>query len=698
MKIPEINIENYNLLDIVSIEDWVEDDTYDIEVSEVHCFNAKQQEDNISSISHNSASICLFSPDDDEMMNAKIGNWYYDNPQRGRSNNSAVVNRNNTTREEFAKIFKSIKEFGEPGFYFVDDNDQVTNPCVTGDVLVNTDKGEIKMVELVDRFSNGEKFNALSYSEDKNIFEFKEITNAALTRKNTMILKFEFKTDDKTYSIKCTPDHKILTTEGYVEAKDISYDDDIITSTGKAKLYACYYFEPNEDVYDITVQENHNFLGNNIVVHNCVEIGLYPQIDIDGKTEYGFEACNLTEGNGGACTTEEKFYDACRSLAILGTLQAGYTDFPYLGDITEQIVRREALLGCSFTGWMANPHIMMNPETQRKGAEIIKEINKELSKIIEINESARTTCVKPSGNSSVLAKSPSGCHGDHSPKYFRCMQINKFSEIGKYLEKEHPYLIEESVWSSNKTDHVAFIPIVANKNAKFKKDLIGLNQLDVVKTIQNNWVEYGTNHERNVKPFLRHSVSNTVELDYNDYDMVEEYLFENRYDFAAVSFLPLTGDKDYNQAPFTSVLTSEELLDKYGDASLFASGLIVDGLHAFDGNLWEACDYVFKRDLTLQGTRVQALIKKDWIRRAKQFAKRFFKGDIKEMILCLKDIHLYHKWVRINRELKQRDFNFETAIKKPEYVNMDTMGAISCSGNQCEIDISVLTAMRSSVS
>jgi ribonucleoside-triphosphate reductase (thioredoxin) len=504
-----------------------------------------------------SATICFFNYDDDEMMNAKTGNWYYENPQRARSNNSVILNRNETNREQFSTIFKSIKEFGEPGFLFVNDYDEVSNPCV--------------------------------------------------------------------------------------------------------------------------------------------EIRFFPKLE-DGRT--GWQGCNLTEGNGAACTTEEKFYDACRSLAILGTLQAGYTDFKYIDSATKELFEREALLGCSFTGWMANPHIMMNPEVQKKGAEIIIEINKELSKIIEINEAARTTTCKPAGNSSVILKSPSGCHGDHSPKHFRCMQINKFSEIGKYLEKEHPYLIEESVWSSNKTDHVAFIPIVANKNAKFKKDLIGLNQLEVVKTLQNNWVEYGTNHERNIKPFLRHSVSNTVELDYSDYDNVENYLFENRYDFAAVSFLPLTGDKDYNQAPFTSVLTSEELLEKYGDASLFASGLIVDGLHAFDGNLWEACDYVFKRDLTLQGTRVQALIKKDWIRRAKQFAKRFFKGDIKEMILCLKDIHLYHKWVRINRELKQRDFNFETAIKKPEYVNMDTMGAIACSGpnGSCDIDPNIMAAMRSSVS
>ena len=40
-----------------------------------------------------SATICLFSPNDEEMMSAKTGNWFVNNPQRGRSNNSAVIVR-----------------------------------------------------------------------------------------------------------------------------------------------------------------------------------------------------------------------------------------------------------------------------------------------------------------------------------------------------------------------------------------------------------------------------------------------------------------------------------------------------------------------------------------------------------------------------------------------------------------------------
>ena len=77
-----------------------------------------------------SATICLFSPDDDEMMNAKTGNWFMDNPQRGRSNNSAVIVRDNTSPEQFGHIMNSVKQFGEPGFVFVESTEHTTNPCV----------------------------------------------------------------------------------------------------------------------------------------------------------------------------------------------------------------------------------------------------------------------------------------------------------------------------------------------------------------------------------------------------------------------------------------------------------------------------------------------------------------------------------------------------------------------------------------
>lgn len=152
---------------------------------------------------------------------------------------------------------------------------------------------------------------------------------------------------------------------------------------------------PNEDVYDITVEGNHNFFANDILVSNCVEVGMLP---VTESGESGFQFCNLTEINGGKCESWEDLEIACKAASILGTLQAGYTNFKYLTPATKEITDREALIGVSITGWMNNPEILFDKQNMIKGANLVKQVNAQVAKIIHINVAARTTTVKPSGN------------------------------------------------------------------------------------------------------------------------------------------------------------------------------------------------------------------------------------------------------------------------------------------------------------
>jgi ribonucleoside-triphosphate reductase len=77
------------------------------------------------------ALICLFSADDDEMIAAKAGAWWEENPQRGRANNSVVLMRHKVKKEFFLDLWARVKASGagEPGFYFTYDKDWGTNPC-----------------------------------------------------------------------------------------------------------------------------------------------------------------------------------------------------------------------------------------------------------------------------------------------------------------------------------------------------------------------------------------------------------------------------------------------------------------------------------------------------------------------------------------------------------------------------------------
>jgi ribonucleoside-diphosphate reductase alpha chain len=78
-----------------------------------------------------SAMIALFSHDDEEMITCKYGNWWEINEQRGRANNSAVLLRESTTRDEFDALWKRIEASGsgEPGVYWTNNLDWGTNPC-----------------------------------------------------------------------------------------------------------------------------------------------------------------------------------------------------------------------------------------------------------------------------------------------------------------------------------------------------------------------------------------------------------------------------------------------------------------------------------------------------------------------------------------------------------------------------------------
>ena len=286
-----------------------------------------------------SATICLFSPDDEKMAQAKTGNWFHDNPQRGRSNNSALLLRDKTTKEQFAELMQSVREFGEPGFVWSDSTELVVNPCV--------------------------------------------------------------------------------------------------------------------------------------------EIGLYPVDVTTGHT--GWQACNLSTINCSKIETEEDFYESCKAAAIIGTLQAGFSDFAYLGEVTERIIAREALLGVSMTGIMDCPEICLDPAIQRHGAKIVKTTNKEIARKIGINIAARTTCIKPEGTTSCILGTSSGIHPHHAKRYIRRVQANKMEPIYQYFQGINERACEESVWSANDSDAVISFCIEVAPGSKTKNQINALELLGICK-------------------------------------------------------------------------------------------------------------------------------------------------------------------------------------------------------------------------
>lgn len=475
-----------------------------------------------------SALLTIFSADDHEMASAKTGNWFVDNPQRARSNNSVLLLRDRTTFEQFHSIIEHTRQFGEPGFIWADDTEVLYNPCCE--------------IQLYARDSNG-------------------------------------------------------------------------TS--------------------------------------------------------GCEFCNLSEINMKKITTPEEFYRACRLASALCTLQVGYCSFPYLGSVTESIVKHEALIGVSMTGMMDSPAIAFDPEVQRAGAKIVVETNRHFAKILGFNPAARCTTVKPAGTTSCILDTASGIHPHHSKRYFRRVQSNCLEHTLNFYKSKNPDSVEPSVWSSNGTDEVITFLCETHANAKTKKEVGALELLKFVHLTQNNWIKFGSESAR------KHNVSNTITVKPEEWEDVIQYIYTHRSDFVGVSLLPMSGDRDYIQAPFQEVLTRCELENQYGPNIVSAiRPLLLRAKRLFD-NLYKACDELRCDRLSVIGSSRKV----QWVRCAKSFAKNRFNGDIQKLIYCLKDVDAYKQWNRISS--RTVPVNWEEFTEKED--NTKQVSDPACSGGACQI-------------
>ena len=230
-----------------------------------------------------------------------------------------------------------------------------SNLCLTGDAIVtvkNSEKGEVKNITLEDLINNFSKNEilVLSYNEKTKENEFKLVTAAALTQKNAKLM--QIKDLESGYVIRCTPEHKIYTkNRGYVMAKDLKTEDELLinkntTSIGEAKNIEIQYLDITEDVFDITVEDNHNFYANNILVHNCLEISL-PTKPLDNINDEKGEIalCTLSAFNLGTLTNLEELEELSDLVVRALDSLLDYQDYPVIAARKSSLSRRSLGVG-----------------------------------------------------------------------------------------------------------------------------------------------------------------------------------------------------------------------------------------------------------------------------------------------------------------------------------------------------------------
>jgi ribonucleoside-diphosphate reductase alpha chain len=356
------------------------------------------------------ALISLFNADDDEMISCKSGNWWENNPQRGRANNSAVLMRHKITKKFFLDLWKRVElsGAGEPGIYFNNDKDWGTNPC-------------------------------------------------------------------------------------------------------------------------------------------C-EIALRP-----------FQFCNLCEVNASDIISQEDLNARVKAASFIGTLQAGYTSFHYLRDIWRDTTEKDALIGVSMTGIGSGTVLGYDME---EAAKEVKKENARVAKIIGINNSARTTTVKPAGTTSLTLGTSSGIHAWHNDYYIRRIRVGKNEAIYPYLKENHPELVEDEYFRPHDTA-VIQIPQKAPEGSILRTES-PFSLLDRVKRVAQEWIKPGHRAGSN-----SHNVSATISLKENEWEMAGEWMWENRKFYNGLSVLPYDGGT-YTQAPFEDITQEkyDEMMRALSDIDL----------------------------------------------------------------------------------------------------------------------------------
>ena len=232
------------------------------------------------------------------------------------------------------------------------------------------------------------------------------------------------------------------------------------------------------------------------------------------------------------------------SATIWGTLQSTMTNFKYIGDEWKKNSEEERLLGVDLLGFLDHPLF----QDEEKGAAVcqllqakVVDTNKEWAEKLGIPASAATTCIKPSGDSSVFFATTAGFKGHHGKHYVRRTRSASTNPIATMLKDEGVPCFDD--YDGNGV--VLEWPMKAPEGGVLLENQTALGQLEKWKMFKLNWTE--------------HNPSVTIYVRPEEWLDVGKWVFDNWAIIGGLSFLPYDGGV-YPLAPYEAI--SEEDYEK----------------------------------------------------------------------------------------------------------------------------------------
>ncbi len=220
------------------------------------------------------------------------------------------------------------------------------------------------------------------------------------------------------------------------------------------------------------------------------------------------------------------------------------------------VQRRDRLLGCSLTGWqdMVNA-LNMDKDDQAKLLRQLRDIAHQAAKDyaheLGLSEPLLVTTVKPEGTLSQLPTVSSGVHYAHSPYFIRRVRVSSDDPMAKVCEElGYPMFPEVGQKWETCTTKVIEFPVQAPDGVT-KYDISAIKQLE-------NYVD--------------HNCSITVSVRNDEWEAVEDWVWNNWDKIVAVSFLPLD-DSFYELLPYEAI-TKDEFERRQADMKPFIPSLL----------------------------------------------------------------------------------------------------------------------------
>lgn len=252
--------------------------------------------------------------------------------------------------------------------------------------------------------------------------------------------------------------------------------------------------------------------------------------------------CNLSSAIARADDDLASLSEKVELATIIGTIQSMATHFPGLREEWRRNCQEERLLGVDLNGQMDSP-AAQDPAVQERLREVVVETNRHYAAVLGINQSAATTCVKPSGNSSQLLNSASGLHARWAPYYVRNVRVGAHTPVCKVLRDAGVPMDPENGQTREKANTwVVHFPVKSPETAVTRNDRTALQQCDF-------WLQ-------NKLHYTEHNPSVTITYQPEEVLDIIKWIWEHQDKIGGMAFLPAY-DAQYDQMPYVEISREE---------------------------------------------------------------------------------------------------------------------------------------------